>query len=222
MRPVVKWPVGTQGVEATYKPYSKAKQKLSENLGDFCSYCDRPLPLIALEVEHVRPKSMPQYAALKHSWDNFLLSCKNCNLVKTDKDLLSAILFPHTHNTFYALSISPSGTVIPRKGLPANEKALAEKTIQEFGLNRKHGDLGHTPADDRFKYRNAALMLANRYLQKFVAGTLDVETVVDLARSYGFWLVWLEVFTNYAEVQQKLATAFQGTHPNWANRALLS
>ena len=220
MRPVVKWPVGTQGVETTYKPYNKAKQKLSENLGDFCCYCDRPLHLIALEVEHVRPKSMTQYAALKHSWDNFLLSCKNCNLAKTDKDLLGAILFPHTHNTFYALSISLGGRVIPRKGLPVTENKLAAKTIRELGLNRNHGDPEHTPADDRLKYRRAAFTLAIRYLQKFVAGTIDEDSIVDLARGYGFWLVWMEVFTKHLKLQQKLANAFHGTHPNWANPAL--
>jgi uncharacterized protein (TIGR02646 family) len=220
MRPIEKWAVGTQGVQAEYNPYNGAKQKLSENLGDYCCYCDRPLHLIALEVEHVGPKSLPKYAAMEHSWDNFLLACKNCNLAKANKDLLGAILFPHAHNTFYALSISPGGKVIPRKGLPATENALAENTIQELGLNRNHGDLRHTPADDRIKYRRATLVLANDYLQKFVAGTTDVDTIVNLARGYGFWLVWMEVFANHQDVQQKLVSTFQGTHPKWANQSL--
>lgn len=67
MRPVEKWAVGTNGVEAEYQPYKGAKPKLAENLGDFCSYCDRQLDVIALEVEHVGPKSLTKYATLKYA-----------------------------------------------------------------------------------------------------------------------------------------------------------
>jgi uncharacterized protein (TIGR02646 family) len=222
MRPIEKWAVGNQGVQLEYNPYNSAKQKLSENHGDYCCYCDRQLDLIALEVEHVGPKSLPQYAALEHSWDNFLLACKNCNLAKGVKDLQGTILLPHTHNTFYAFSISPSAFVSPRMGLQPAETAMAALTIEELGLNRKEGDPKHTLADDRFKYRRQALFLAKRYLQKFESGKADVVTIVDLARGYGFWLVWMEVFANHLDVQQKLANAFQGTHPRWANRSLRS
>ncbi len=218
MRPIEKWAVGTHNVQAEYNPYKSAKQKLSENLGDYCCYCDRQLDVIALEVEHLKPKK--KFPAQEFKWDNFLLACKNCNLVKDDKDLLGAILFPHTHNTFYAFSISPSAYVIPRMGLQPSETASAAMTIEELGLNRKEGDPKHTTADDRFKYRRQALVLATRYLQKFETGKADVETIVDLARGYGFWLVWMEVFANHSDVQQNLANAFQGTHPNWANRSL--
>jgi uncharacterized protein (TIGR02646 family) len=218
MRPIEKWAVGTHGVQAEYNPYQSAKQKLSENQGDYCCYCDRRLDVIALEVEHLKPKK--KFPAQEFKWDNFLLACKSCNIVKDDKDLLGAILFPHTHDTFYAFSISPSAFVIPRNGLQPADNALAEKTIRELGLNRKEGDPDRTPGDDRFKYRRQALDVAMRYLQKLETGKADVETIVDLALSRGFWLVWMEVFANHLDVQQKLANAFQGTYPKWANQSL--
>lgn len=149
-----------------------------------------------------------------------MLACKSCNLAKDDKDLIGGILFPHTHNTYFTFSISPSALVTPRIGLQPADTALAEKTIRELGLNRKEGDPDHTPADDRVKYRRQALMLAKHYLQKFEKGKADDETIVDLALSRGFWLVWMEVFVDHNAVQQKLANAFQGTHPKWAHRSL--
>ena len=102
MRPVVKWEVGTNGVVEDYNPFQTAKPKLAENLGDFCSYCDRKLAVIALEVEHVHPKSIEEYASLKFKWENFLLACKNCNLVKDNNDLdFATTLFPHVHSAFF-------------------------------------------------------------------------------------------------------------------------
>ena len=39
----------------------------------------------------------------------------------------------------------------------------------------------------------------------------DVDTIIDLAKSRGYWSVWYTVFEGYANVRQRLITDFPGT-----------
>jgi hypothetical protein len=64
------------------KRYKEAILPLKARLGRFCSYCEQPLP-DAAPVEHVVPKA--PFPAFVLCWDNFLLSCNQCNAVKGDK-----------------------------------------------------------------------------------------------------------------------------------------
>ncbi|MEO1030970.1 MAG: HNH endonuclease [Bacteroidota bacterium] len=59
--------------------YKQASVPLTSTLGDFCSYCEIPLPGL-VEVEHVLPKSM--YPTFSCDWSNFLMSCGPCNTKK--------------------------------------------------------------------------------------------------------------------------------------------
>jgi len=64
-------------------PYKQAKPCLIENLGPYCSYCERRIPA-SLAVEHLRPKILNP--GLETEWSNFLLACANCNSAKGTLD----------------------------------------------------------------------------------------------------------------------------------------
>ena len=58
--------------------YGEARYDLLEDIGFYCAYCGMPiLDNSNAHVEHVKPKSWyPQKMLL---WDNFLISCRDCN-----------------------------------------------------------------------------------------------------------------------------------------------
>ncbi|QUP56415.1 HNH endonuclease (plasmid) [Ralstonia syzygii] len=61
--------------------YKTASAPLTQNLGDYCSYCGTPLPGL-LEVEHTVPKA--PYPTFATEWINFLLCCGPCNTAKSN------------------------------------------------------------------------------------------------------------------------------------------
>ncbi|MEO1030969.1 MAG: HNH endonuclease [Bacteroidota bacterium] len=61
--------------------YKEASVPLTQRLGNFCSYCEIPLPGL-VEVEHVLPKSY--YPLFATEWTNFLMSCGPCNTQKSN------------------------------------------------------------------------------------------------------------------------------------------
>jgi hypothetical protein len=70
--------------------YKQASVPLTSRLGDFCSYCEIPLPGL-VEVEHMVPKS--QYPTFSCEWSNFLMSCGPCNnTYKKDKPDRATVL----------------------------------------------------------------------------------------------------------------------------------
>ena len=88
MRPVTKLKPGDSitlidktrhQIQAIYKPYGNAKEPLAANIGEYCSYCERPVSDAALAVEHIKAKGLPKYKYLQFEWLNFLLACARCN-----------------------------------------------------------------------------------------------------------------------------------------------
>lgn len=63
--------------------YREAFNDLTSMLGRYCSYCELLENSSALAVEHVVPKA--PYPTKCVDWNNFLLSCPNCNSVKLSK-----------------------------------------------------------------------------------------------------------------------------------------
>lgn len=61
------------------KLYKQAAVPLTQQLGDFCSYCESPVTGL-LEVEHIVPKA--EYPFFAVDWDNFLIACNPCNQPK--------------------------------------------------------------------------------------------------------------------------------------------
>ncbi|MEM7397212.1 MAG: HNH endonuclease [Verrucomicrobiota bacterium] len=68
--------------------YGLSRSDLIRNFGQYCSYCEMPVFDNSLAVEHMIPKN--SFADRGIDYNNFLLSCPNCNSQKSDhpsKDL---------------------------------------------------------------------------------------------------------------------------------------
>lgn len=221
MRPVEKvepgafLPVGNKGykIAAVYHPYQKAKVPLVANLGHYCSYCESVIPnLRDVQVEHVQPKSLPQYAHLAESWDNFVLSCSTCNGKdnKGDKDvILSECLLPHRDNTYLGLTYLPGGVIEVNPKRPEEEQKRAARLLALVGLDKTPGQAA--PTDIRWKQRLEIWHLAERYLGLYQRGAIAEEVVIDLAVARGGWSIWFTVFEGCDRVREQLIAAFPGT-----------
>ena len=214
MRPV-KRPVAPR----RYKKHERAKLDLCEHIGNFCSYCERPLPE---DVEHVLPKL--EFPDLRLRWANFLLACKSCNDTKKNQQRVVSppskrrerlrYLWPDIDNTARAFVYSRTGIIVA-PGLGALSQ-IAQDTMTLTGFHKTPGS-PHPPdslADQRWKLRDAAWVLAERYRSKMTADPLNIslrEAAVDIAAQNGFWSVWRTVFAADLDMLQRLNRAFFGT-----------
>lgn len=217
MRPVEKWAVGQHGVKEDYKPYGKAKAKLLENFGHapyyYCNYCDRKVPKVNLEVEHILPKTYPKNKPLETKWVNFLIGCKNCNLAKYDEDIeLKNHYWPHMHNTLRLFRVNTDGTIGLKGGLSNAEKTNATNTIELIGLNRGYSHPKRQPQYDRYEEREKVLRIAERKELERRSGKLNDDDIVELAVSNGFWIVWMQVFEGYPTILQRLVNEIKHTY----------
>ena len=167
MRPVEKGPA-----PRSYTDYRDAANDLVQRLGRYCSYCEKNLAN-APEVEHIQPKS--SHPNLKLAWTNFLLACKNCNTIKSDKSVnVGRIAFPHIDNTFRGLQYE--GSVIRvSSNLTTQEKRAIESLVRLVKLNRHPKNTNHdgqpTRADNRWQLRQEKWSIAKemkREIDKFV------------------------------------------------------
>lgn len=46
---------------------------------------------------------------------------------------------------------------------------------------------------------------------KYIAGSVDVYTIVDLVKGHGCWSIWFTVFKGHDEVRKALIEEFPGT-----------
>jgi uncharacterized protein (TIGR02646 family) len=218
MRPVRKW-VPTDvaivpPINEFYNPYQDAKPDLERNIGAYCSYCERPAQDDAVHVEHIQPKGLPQYAHLKFSWSNFLFSCARCNGAdnKADKDVVfSSVHLPNLNNTAISISYGEGGFVEVNRELQNQELANASALIELVGLDKRPGHINHLPKDKRWDRRREVWEIAKRNLTKYEMRCIDAHTVLELAKGYGFWSVWYNLFHNHIAVKQLLVTNFSGT-----------
>jgi hypothetical protein len=217
MRPVNKWQVGQNGVVIEYNPHTEAKTKLLENFGNepfyYCSYCDRVIPKVNMEVEHIQ--CVHHYPQQEYLWNNFLLACKNCNLTKGDEDFAPGnVLLPHLQNTWNCFIVNNDGTMTAdTTNALAYNRAL--RTVEIWGLDRGFSHARRQPQDDRFDVRRHILILAKRALSHYQNGVPNyMDEIVDQAIAYGFWYVWMKVFENHQTVQDALILAFNNTYAN--------
>ncbi|MFN0199971.1 MAG: HNH endonuclease [Bacteroidia bacterium] len=204
-------PVHKQKNYLTYTQYGDAKPLLINQLGQFCSYCERYVnPESALEVEHVLYKD--KYTRLETSWRNFLLSCKHCNTIKGQKEIdFSHIHLPHLHNTFLSFTYQPSGKITINSAIKGtSEEPKAQALMGLVGLDREPSNKKYNSSDNLVEKRRNAWALAKRYLDKYEASppTTDIDCLIDLVRSNGFWSIWMKVFENHTEVRKELITVF--------------
>lgn len=213
MRPVERGahPVDTQGAPRVFAKYGDARNALIERLGSFCSYCEMRIEN-APNVEHVSPKSKD--ADREKDWLNFLLSCNHCNPTKGDRTIYREEYFwPDRDNTFRAFVYRVGGLVDPHPSLSVEERNRALRTRDLAGLNPVPGR-SSTDANDRcWKHRSDAWDLAvqkREHLARMRSAEL-MDCIVDLARSRGYWSIWMTVFDGDPEMRQRLIDGFKGT-----------
>lgn len=196
-----------------YKEYGEAKGPLVANMGEYCSYCENNIDEADLTVEHIEPQSLSDTTKLpyyRHHWNNFLISCRLCNSVKSKKHYLpSETHLPHNNNTFLSLSYLTGGIVMVNPMLTGKSKQHAENLVMMTGLNRFGSNC--SPKDKRWIYRNRVWNIALTDLQDYVNKKITVERVIKDAKAHGFWSVWFTLFKGQDLVLKRLITDFEGT-----------
>ena len=210
MRPVIKSNrIDAFGNPLEIRPYRNAKEGLANELGIFCSFCEKYVPRSGLAVEHIRgKKTRDNLGNLKYShqiyrWDNFLLACVNCNSTKGNKDieLLNPYL-PHENNLLHYINCIEGGLIELKPGTVGLELARTNAFIDLMGLDRVPGHNEYSDFDDRWENRLKVYEIANRQCNKYIAPnpSTDIETIIDLARTNGYFAIWYTVFNGIDEV----------------------
>lgn len=209
MRPVDRGPA-----PKNYKEYGEALGDLESRFGTYCSYCEICVP-IGLAVEHKAPKSV--YPKLELEWTNFLLSCVTCNSIKGDADVSdNEALWPDRNNTVLAITYSDRGFVGITDNLSDELRQRTRALLNLIGLDR-HADAGWpdpSPRDKRWSEREKIWTTAVNCRLKYekLGKSKDaLSLVIEVAKGYGFFSVWLSVFKEYSAVLIELVSAFPGT-----------
>lgn len=210
MRPVNRGPAPRD-----YARYEDAKQDLVNQLGAYCSYCERRIPTL-LAVEHIQPKGLPEYAHLECEWTNFLLGCVNCNSAKASTPVnLANFVMPDRDNTFAAFQYPETGTVEVAEGLAPNAALMATATRDLTALNRlEHADWKEDvtfSALERVGQRVQAWVQAKEARADFEAGRTTARATAREALATGFFSIWMAAFCGIPEVRRELIADFPNT-----------
>jgi hypothetical protein len=224
MRPVVKKPkfIGI-GAPLEVNPWGNAKQDLVNELGSYCSFCEKYNSRSALHVEHMYGKGCKDQAGnliynnLKFRWDNFLLACVNCNGVKGNKDIAALNPFmPHEDNLLYFLEVINGGLIQIKRGTTGNDLDRTQAFVDLIGLDRVPNHPQYSNKDDRWDNRLTVFDKATRQRAKYTNAnpTTDLETIVDVARTSGHFSVWYYIFAGVDDVLDALINGITiaGTH----------
>jgi hypothetical protein len=206
MRPVAK---GNNPQAEDFDDYHDARPFLISRIGPYCSYCERRT--MALHVEHIQPKGLPQYGGLKETWSNFLLACVNCNSTKGDKDvLLDQHYLPDRDNTFAAFNYVRDGTV----EVQTAADQIGIRTLALTGLDKPISEVldenGILVATDRVGYRMAAWGVALDSRAELDARPDDGmrRQIVRTAMAQGFFSIWIHAFEGDSVMRQMLIDGF--------------
>lgn len=198
--------------------YHDARHLLTERLGDYCSYCERPT---AHAIEHALPwgpkgnPPVPQHPRLERSWTNLLLACTKCNNYKRHRQdaqpygdrrqARARYLWPDTDNTFQAFEYFLTGDVKAGAGLAGALPQKAEDTIYMLGFD--------APNDIRKHKRAQVWSTADLHLKSWLKAPSaeNLDTIVSSARDVGHWSIWRTVFAAHPRVLARLDTVFPGT-----------
>lgn len=208
MRPVDKTRYTANQVE--YKPYGNAKPDLIAAIGKYCSFCEREGFSSALDVEHIEYKDT--HKDKEFLWDNFLLACKNCNSIKGTKEIdFLNIWLPHIQDTFSPFEYLESGFIKIKDEITEPLKSKITALVDLVGLDRRPGHARYSTKDDRWQERKQAWELSKKYKQKYIAGSCDIGTIIDLSLNSGFWSIWMNSFEDFPEIRSALIGNFNGT-----------
>jgi len=217
MRPIDKggWPE-INGQPVVFTRYQYAKGYLFDRVGQYCSYCEQHIPAMGA-VEHVTPKSIAPDREFE--WDNFLLSCVNCNSVKLATPInIDDYFWPDRHNTLLVIKYDETGIPKPMDNLPSPEKTKAENLIRLVGLEKTR-----PPQDSRVYEQASDMRWTNRvaswynakesltdYLNAPQSMRPQIAKLVAKCTISGFWSVWFEVFKDCHEVRKELIDVLPG------------
>lgn len=222
MRPVSK---GNPPIGVAFTNYRDSFDYLLDRIGigeyqnikiaQYCSYCERVIST-NLAVEHIEPKKGP-YAKphLENSWENFLLSCVNCNSKKGSKRIqFNKLYFPDRDNTFHALEYRHNGEVHPSATLSHAQKIIAQETIDLVGLNEPINTDVDGVSKDRRTQRLNAFALALDSLEDLKSSPQN-QTVQNLIvkgmLASGYFSIWMKVFEGYPHIRNMFIDSIRGT-----------
>jgi uncharacterized protein (TIGR02646 family) len=211
MRPIDKTP--NQG---PFQKYEDAQQPLTTQLGEYCSYCERWIAS-AIHVEHKLPKN--DYPAEKLKWENFLLSCSNCNSGKGHGLIdLDEFVWPDADNTFRAFQYDAEGRVRTISGFGPQIDANIQRTWLMLGFNRHTdhlfaGVVKPTKKDHRWSHRQKAWETAVHVKNGLaICDTPERRAeIAEIATQRGMFSIWMTVFKDDADIRHRLIAAFKGT-----------
>ena len=199
-----------------YLKYQDAITDLVERMGAYCSYCERRIDN-APEVEHVEPKDLN--LNLELVWSNFLISCKTCNTVKSNKPVdRTQITLPDQDNPMCAL-VYTEGKVQAHMGLSLAEREKIRRLLDLVGLDR-HPDSVEKPTkrDTRWMRRLEVTEVARDMKSDLATEEAEVgehpilrNNAIHVAIGYGFFSVWMSEFKNDVDMRRRLIAAFPGT-----------
>lgn len=230
MRPIDKgdWPT-ENGKKVEFSEYKEALGELIGRLGQYCSYCESKIPS-GLAIEHRIPKSVDQ--SKERDWDNFLLSCINCNSSKGSTPVIRENhAWPDQINTYLSLQYHQSGKVIPNPERPEDEQKKAQNLIDLLALNRSRKKENQDEnkrirrykevSDRRLSNRVAAWRNAQEALELYLkiledGGDQEAASQLVLLTVDGFWSVYMTVFQDIPEIRKLLVNSenFPGMNPN--------
>lgn len=217
MRPVNKG----EAPDIEFKEYQEAEPYLEERLGAYCSFCELPINHVP-EVEHKEAKAG---GGAETAWDNLLLSCKYCNTRKgkiVAKGDRQKYLWPDEDDTFHAYLYDREIPQLNEVYLRKQDESIRTKAENLFQLLK----LDNIPISPKVKDRRYSVRNETRnYALESKAGWDKVKKSSDkmvylqqielLAKSSGFFSIWMNVFKDDVEVKQMLLTVFKGTREEY-------
>lgn len=228
MRPVDRGscPTDEGGAPKKFHPYTAAQQDIIKRLGEYCSYCERPLSNVA--IEHLLPQKW--YPHGQENWDNFLPTCPNCNGIKgsamqkkwnfqegksqpNDQTVLAWYYWPDRDNTASLFKYREAGIIELNPSLNPSQQQKAQNTLDLTGLQRHEGNPEKLPTDKDLRWikRKEAWDIAVEQLEELHDNNITRKGVIRLAKAMGFWSVWMTVFWEDPEMLKQLIEAVPGT-----------
>jgi hypothetical protein len=192
-----------------YTDYGQARHDLAERIGYYCSYCEMKV-YNSIEVEHILPQNQGGAVLI---WNNFLLSCKYCNTIKSDHNTnITDYFWPDRDNTDLAFDYDEINVIAPKPILNANLIIVANATIALIGLNRfPGGATDPTKSDTRWRSREEVWTNAKVCFNQWAKAPTQPMAVVIArnALSSGHYSIWCEVFKNEQMVLDEIEREYR-------------
>jgi hypothetical protein len=206
----------------TYSNYKDALEDLTNKLGHYCSYCEMGVNNM-IEVEHVHPVAN---GGNELDWDNFLLSCRYCNGIKSNHNgNRTGYFWPDRDNTDLAFDYTLTSPItIPKANLSAINNVQAQSLIDLIGLDRYPGSPNRpTKKDKRWRLRDEAITTARNSYNNWCIIKDDTQTPYRLLLAkqiaqtsvIGFYSIWCKIFENEPLVLNEIEMLWKSRYSNY-------